>query len=238
MKLVWAGVTKKEKNLQHIIHKCDPLAIAPPIPQGAGAVPSLYSHMAQCQDLDSDNIPKPFKVQKAEEERNEVKANRNLKSSLNHLPIPQKKKNIMKRQITIMIMRIIEAITEATNPAGVNKVVAENLIEVINKGEGDSKTIIGANTKATMDNLTPPMETITITIITVIIEAEVDMAVVVIIREVMAVDEAIIEAITITNTTNTTDMMMVHRWNNMAHHVNFVMVLITLLSIVSKESMT
>ena len=72
-----------------------------------------------------------------------------------------------------------------------------------------------------MDNSTPPIETITILIITVIIEAEVDMAMVVIITEVMAMGKAIIEAITITKTTNITHTMMVHRWNNMAHHVHF-----------------
>ena len=125
----------------------------------------------------------------------------------------------MKRQTTIIIMRFIEAIAEATNPTGVNKAVAENLIKAPNKGEGDNKTIIGASTKTTADNLTPRMEAITIPIITVVIKAEV--------AEV---------AITITNTTKITHMMMVHRWNNMAHHGHFVVVLITLLSIVSKES--
>ena len=45
-----AEVTKKAKNLEHVIWRCDPLAIAPPILQGAGAVPSLYSHIAQSQD--------------------------------------------------------------------------------------------------------------------------------------------------------------------------------------------
>ena len=43
-----------------------------------------------------------------------------------------------------------------------------------------------------MDNLIPSLEAITITIITVIIEAEVDVAMVVIITEVAAMDEAII----------------------------------------------
>ena len=43
---------KKAKNLEHTIRKSDPLAIAPPILQGAGAVPSLYSHIAQSQDQD------------------------------------------------------------------------------------------------------------------------------------------------------------------------------------------
>ena len=56
----WAEVTKKAKNLEHIIQRCDPPAITPPIMQGAGAVPSLYSHIAQSQDQDSDNIPKPL----------------------------------------------------------------------------------------------------------------------------------------------------------------------------------
>ena len=117
----------------------------------------------------------------------------------------------MKRQATIIIIRIREVIAEATDPTGVNKAVVENLTEVLNKGEGDSKIIIGANTKATVDNSTPPMEAITTIIIIAIIEAEVDMAMVVIITEVVAAGEAIIEAITITNTTNITHMMMSHR---------------------------
>ena len=103
-------------------------------------------------------------------------------------------------------MGIIEVITEAANHSAVNKAVAENLLEVPNKGEGASKTIIGANTKATMDNSTPPTEAIT-----VIIEAEVDVAMVVIITEAVAMGKAIFEAITITNTTNITHMMMVQR---------------------------
>ena len=60
----WADVMKKAKNLEHIIWKCDPLAIVPPILQGAGAVPGLYSHIAQSEDQDSDNIPKLFKSAK------------------------------------------------------------------------------------------------------------------------------------------------------------------------------
>ena len=113
-----------------------------------------------------------------------------------------------------------------------------NLIEVLNKGEGDSKTIIGANTKATMDNSTPPMEATTTIIITVIIKAEVDVAMLEIIPEVSAAGKAIIKAITITNTTNIIHMMMAHMWSNMAHHAHFVVALITLLSTVLKESMT
>ena len=54
----WAAVTKKVRSLEHIIQRCDPLAIAPPITQGAGAVPGLYSHITQSQDQDADNVSK------------------------------------------------------------------------------------------------------------------------------------------------------------------------------------
>ena len=57
----WAEVTKKVKNLEHIIRQCDPSAIVLPIAQGTGAVPGLFSHIAQSQDQVSVSIPKPFK---------------------------------------------------------------------------------------------------------------------------------------------------------------------------------
>ena len=56
---------KKAKNLEYIIQICDPLTIAPPIIQGVGAVPSLYSHIAQSQDQEYNNIPMPFKSTKS-----------------------------------------------------------------------------------------------------------------------------------------------------------------------------
>ena len=57
----WEKVTKKAKNLEHIIQRCESLAIALLISQGTGAVLSLYSHIAQPQDQDSASLPKPFK---------------------------------------------------------------------------------------------------------------------------------------------------------------------------------
>ena len=87
----------------------------------------------------------------------------------------------MKRQTIIIIMKTIEAITEAADPTWANEVVAESFIEVPNKGEGASKIIIGGNTKVTMGNSTPLLEAVRTIIITVIIKAEVDMIMVVII---------------------------------------------------------
>ena len=57
----WAEVTKKTKNLEHVIWRCNPLATAAPIITGAGAIPGLYSHIIQFQDQDSDSIPNLFK---------------------------------------------------------------------------------------------------------------------------------------------------------------------------------
>ena len=133
-------------------------------------------------------------------------------------------------------MRIIKVIIEAADPIGVNTVVG-NHIGYPNIGEGDNKTITGANTKATTDNLIPSVEAIIIITMT-IIEAEVGMAVAETISDPIVMGEAIIEAIIIINTINMTHVMMDHRLNNMAHHVHFAVVLIILLNIVLKENMT
>ena len=53
----WAEVTKRAKNLEHIIQRCDPPATTPPIITGGGAFPGLYSHITQSQDQDSNSIP-------------------------------------------------------------------------------------------------------------------------------------------------------------------------------------
>ena len=53
----WAGTTKKAKELEHIIRKCDPLAAALPTLAKGAAVPGLYSHIAHSNDKDEMDIP-------------------------------------------------------------------------------------------------------------------------------------------------------------------------------------
>ena len=86
-----------------------------------------------------------------------------------------------------------------------------------------------------MDNLIPPTEAIIITIMAVI-KAKVVVAMVETITDLVVMEEAIIEAIIITNTINITHMMMDHSLNNMVHHVHFVVVLIILLNIAVREN--
>ena len=113
----------------------------------------------------------------------------------------------------------------------------ENHIEVFNKGEGDNKIIIEANTKATVDNLFPPVVAIII-IIMAIIKAEMAMAVVETIIDHVVMEEAITEAITIISTINITCMMIDPSSTKMVHHVPFAEVSIILLNIVLRENMT
>ena len=57
----WAKTTKKAKELENIIRKCDPLAAALPTLTQGTAVPSLYSHIAHLNDKEETDIPQPFK---------------------------------------------------------------------------------------------------------------------------------------------------------------------------------
>ena len=57
----WAKTTKKAKELEQIIRKCDPPAAALPNLTKGTAVPGLYSHIAHSNDKDETDIPQPFK---------------------------------------------------------------------------------------------------------------------------------------------------------------------------------
>ena len=57
----WPKTTKKAKELEHIIRKCDPPAVALPTLAKGTTVPCLYSHIAHSNDKDKAEIPQPFK---------------------------------------------------------------------------------------------------------------------------------------------------------------------------------
>ena len=57
----WAATTKKAKELEHIIRKCNPPAAALPTLAKDTAVPGLYSHIAHSNDKDEVEILQPFK---------------------------------------------------------------------------------------------------------------------------------------------------------------------------------
>ena len=171
---------QKAKNLEHIIWRCDPPAIAPPIIQGVGAVPSLYSHIAQSHDQDSDNIPKPFKSTKSRGGKKSGAGRSKPQQQPQPPPPPPEEEEHYEETNNYYHIENYTGNNRGCKPYR-GQQGGRNPTEDPNRGGGDNKTITGANTKATTDNLTPPMEAITIIIITVIIKAEVVMAMVVII---------------------------------------------------------
>ena len=101
-------------------------------------------------------------------------------------------------------MRIIEVTTKVVDPTGPN-IAVESHTEVLSKGEGESKIIIEANTKATTGNIIPPAAAIIIIIVAIIM---VEVAVEETIIDHTVVEEAITEATTTINTINITCMIM------------------------------
>ena len=57
----WEKTTKKAKELEHIIRKCDPLAAALPTLTQGMAVHGLYSHIGHLNDKEETDIHQPFK---------------------------------------------------------------------------------------------------------------------------------------------------------------------------------
>ena len=57
----WAKTTKKAKELEYIIGKCDPPAAALPTLTQGTAVPGLYSHITHLDDKEETDICQPFK---------------------------------------------------------------------------------------------------------------------------------------------------------------------------------
>ena len=57
----WAVTTKKAKELEHIIRKCNPLAAVLPTLAKGTTVPSLYSHIVHSNNKDEVEIQQPSK---------------------------------------------------------------------------------------------------------------------------------------------------------------------------------
>ena len=106
----WAKTTKKAKELEHIIRKCDPLAAALPNLTKGTAVPSLYSHIAHSNDKEETDIPQPFKEARPKQPK---KANSHNKSQ-NPLQYRYRRTNTLVMMLIITTtMRIIEVNPEA-----------------------------------------------------------------------------------------------------------------------------
>ena len=110
--------TKKAKESEHIIRKCDPPAAALLILAKGTAVPGLYSHIAHSNDKDEMEIPQPFKGAhpKQPKPRGRSKGKQPLQKPKNPPPQTQDDNTIKRILISITVMKIIEVNPEAVDP--------------------------------------------------------------------------------------------------------------------------
>ena len=236
--------TEKAKELEHIIRKCDPPAVALPTSAKGTTVPSLYSNIAHSNDKDKMDIPQPFKgaCPKVEEKANRL--NKNLRICHHR----HKMINTIMRILTIItIMRIIEVSPEDVDPieAKIQVVPSEAKISVAEVKEIRTHTKANIKMMAIKAIITRAIKDFIITHIEIFprIVAVANLEV-----EAMAEAEAIIVAMVTVgliikvmltiNTISIMVMMMSTRQTNMVHLVLYAVAIITLPNIASRESMT
>ena len=245
----WAETTKKAKELEHIIRKCDPPAAALPTSAKGTAVPSLYSHIAHLNDKDETEIPQPFKGAhpKQSKPRGGGKG-KQPQQKLKNLP-PQTQDNQYNYEIltTITIMRIIEVNPEAVDPieAKLQDIPFEAKISMAEVKE--IRTHIKANikmmaikaiiTRVIKDFIIIHVEISLKVIATDNLEVEAVAKAEAIIAAMVAVG-LIIQAMLIINIISIMVMMMSTRQTNMVHHVLYAVAIITLPNIALKGSTT
>ena len=242
----WAETTKKAKELQHIIRKCDPLAAALPTLAKGTAVPGLYSHIAHSNDKDEVEIPQLFKGARPEQPKPRGGGKGKQKLKIHHHK--HKMINIIMRTLTtITIMRIIGANPEVIDPIEdkIQDVPSEAKISVAKVKEIRTHTkanikmmaIKAIITRIIEDSIIIHVEISLKVITTVNLEAEA-VAMAEAITTVMVMVGPIIEAMLIINIISIMFMMMSTRWINMVYHVLYAVDIITLPNIVLNESIT
>ena len=244
----WAKTTKKAKELEHIIRKCDPPAAAlHTLTQGA-AVPDLYSHITHSDNKEETDIPQPFKGVKPKQIKNRGRGKgKQPQQKLNPPPVQiQEENTLMKIPIITTTMRITEVNPEAVDPIEAKTLDNFSEVKILRVEVSIPKIHIKVSTKVAiikaitikviMINITTHIEAIIRVIIMANLEAEAMVMVEVITMDV-ATAGLIIEVITTTNTISIMVMMMTTSLINMANHVHYVVAIITPLNIVLRENM-
>ena len=83
----WPVTTKKAKELENIIGKCDPPAAALPTLTQGTSVPGLYFHMSQSKDKEDTEIPQPFKGIKPKQGKNRERGKGKQQQKQNTPPV-------------------------------------------------------------------------------------------------------------------------------------------------------
>ena len=243
-----AATTKKAKELEHIIRKCDPPAAALPTLAKGTTVPGLYSHIAHSNDKDKAKIPQPFKgaCSKQPKPRGGGKGKQPQQKPKDPPPQTQDDQYNYEDTNNYYHNENYRGQSRGCRPyGGQNTGRSFRGQNFCGRGQRNQNTYQGQYQNDGYQRLITRMIEDSI-----IIHVEISLKVIVIVNqeaEAMAMAEAItavvvtvgpiIEAILITNIISIMFMMMSTRWINTVHHALYVVAIITLANIVLKESM-
>ena len=210
-------------------------------------VPGLYSHIAHLVDKEEGEIPQCLKAQNRNKPEVEVNLKENLRNKdRTHLNSRRQMKLMHMRALTIIITMITimpQVRVEATDLLLV-KAVTDNLEVSHNETEAKDLSIVNISFRIIDIREVHPNKTVLNTAIIVnpifreikqiATEAEAMAELLSILEDVVVVEPTIRAAMELISISIT---CMTHRQNSMAHPAVYAVVLIILLSIVTKENM-
>ena len=242
----WQETTKKVKELEHIIRKCDPLAAALPTLAKGTAVPGLYSHIAHSDDKDETDIPQPFKGADPKQHKSRGGGKgKQPQQKLKNLPAQiQDDQYNYEDTNNYYHNENYRGQSRGCRPYRGQKQVISSEAKIFAAEVNEIRTHTKANikmmaiiTRAIKDFIITHVEISLRVIATAILEVETVAESEAIIMAMVAVGP-IIEVLLAINTISIMVMQMSTRQSNMVHHVHYVMAIITLPNIASRESMT
>ena len=243
----WPATTKKVKELEHIIRKCNPLAAALPTLAKGTTVPGFYSHIVHSNDKYKVEILQPFKGAhpKQPKPRGGGKG-KQPQQKPKHPPLTQEDSYNYEDTDNYYHNENYRANPEVTDPIEdkIQVVPLEVKIFTVEVKE------IRIHTKVNIKMMAIKATIIRVIEDSIILHAEISLKVIVTVKQeaeagamaeaiakVMVMVGPIIKATLITNIISIMFMMMSTRRINMVHHVLYAVVIITLPNIALKESM-
>ena len=147
----WEKTTKKAKELEHIIRKCDPLAAALPTLMQGAAVPGLYSHLAHSNDKEETDISQPFKGARPKQTKNRQRGKgKQPQHKPNPLQYIYKSNTLMKIAIITSTKRITEVNPEAIDLIEANILDDFSEVKILMVEANVPKTHTKVNIKVTI----------------------------------------------------------------------------------------
>ena len=243
----WAAVKDTAKSLKHMIPKCDPPTLAMPLMATGAKLHGLYSHIAHSVDKEEGEIPQPFKGAKPKQPEVEVNLKENLRNKdRTHLK-PKRQMKLMHMKALTIIITMITIIPQVRVKAAdllLVKVVTDNLEVSHNETKAKDLSIVNVSFRIIDIREVHPNKTVLNTAITVnpifreikqiATEAKAVTELLSILEDAVMVEPTIRIAMECTSISIT---CMTHNQNNMAHPAVYAVVLIILLSIVTRENM-